>query len=174
MEFPLDKVEGASGIVPEEASSLAPDPPPHKSRGTRMTVAPAPSPPIDRRRWAALIVACLPQLMIVLDVTIVNVALPAIQRGLHFSQSGLTWVVDAFLITFGSLLLLAGRLGDLAARKLVFQAGLVVFTLASLLCGLASSEGVLIGARFLQGVGAAAQASVILAIIVTEFPEPAA
>src|SRR3954452_15667624 len=174
MEFSLDKVEGASGIVPEDASSLAPDPPPHKSRGTCMTVAPAPSPPIDRRRWAALIVVCLAQLMIVRDVTIVNVAMPAIQRDLHFSQSGLTWVVDAFLITFGSLLLLDGRLGDLAGRKRVFQAGLVVFTLASLLCGLASSEGVLIGARFLQGVGAAAQASVILAIIVTEFPEPEA
>src|SRR2546421_3282183 len=128
----------------------------------------------ERRRWTGLFVVCLAQLMIVLDVTIVNVALPAVQRDLHFSQSGLTWVVNAFLVTFGSLLLLAGRLGDLVGRKRVFQAGLVTFTLASLLCGIAPSEGALIGARFLQGVGAAAQASVILAIIVTEFPEAAA
>jgi EmrB/QacA subfamily drug resistance transporter len=111
--------------------------------------------------------------MIVLDVTIVNVALPSIQRDLHFNQSNLTWVVNAFLVTFGSLLLLAGRLGDLAGRKRVFLAGLTVFTLASLLCGIAPSQGMLIGARFLQGIGAAAQASVILAIIVTEFPEVA-
>jgi EmrB/QacA subfamily drug resistance transporter len=131
----------------------------------------AAAPVADRRRWATLIVVCLAQLMIVLDVTIVNVALPAIQRDLHFTQSNLTWVVNAFLVTFGSLLLLAGRLGDLAGRKRVFQGGVVMFTLASLLCGVASSEGWLIAARFLQGVGAAAQASVILAIIVTEFPE---
>jgi EmrB/QacA subfamily drug resistance transporter len=113
----------------------------------------------------------LAQLMIVLDVTIVNVALPSIQHDLHFSQGDLSWVVNAFLVTFGSLLLLAGRLGDLAGRKRVFLAGLLVFTAASMLCGLAPSQGVLIGARFLQGIGAAAQASVILAIIVREFPE---
>ncbi len=117
-------------------------------------------------------IVCLAQLMIVLDVTIVNVALPSIQRDLHFSQSNLTWVVNAFLVTFGSLLLLAGRLGDLAGRKRVFLAGLVTFTAASLLCGIAPSQGALIAARFLQGVGAAAQASVILAIIITEFPTP--
>ena len=115
-------------------------------------------------------VVCLAQLMIVLDVTIVNVALPSIQRDLHFSQSNLTWVVNAFLVTFGSLLLLAGRLGDLAGRKRVFLAGLVTFTAASLLCGIAPTQGALIAARFVQGVGAAAQASVILAIIITEFP----
>ena len=108
--------------------------------------------------------------MIVLDVTIVNVALPAIQADLGFNQSDLTWVVNAFLVTFGSLLLLAGRLGDLLGRRRVFLSGLVIFTAASLLCGVASSQGALIGARLLQGVGAAAQASVILAIIVTEFP----
>jgi EmrB/QacA subfamily drug resistance transporter len=125
----------------------------------------------DSRRWASLLVVCLAQLMIVLDVTIVNVALPSIQRDLHFGQNNLTWVVNAFLITFGSLLLLAGRLGDLVGRKRVFLAGLTIFTAASLLCGLAPSQGILIGARFLQGIGAAAQASVILAIIVTEFPE---
>jgi EmrB/QacA subfamily drug resistance transporter len=126
----------------------------------------------DRRRWTALMVVCLAQLMIVLDVTIVNVALPSIQRDLHFSQSNLTWVVNAFLVTFGSLLLLAGRMGDLAGRKRVFLGGLVTFTAASLLCGIAPSQGVLIAARFVQGIGAAAQASVILAIIITEFPEP--
>ncbi|HYB23717.1 MAG TPA: MFS transporter [Solirubrobacteraceae bacterium] len=131
------------------------------------------SSPPDSRRWSTLFIVCLAQLMIVLDVTIVNVALPSIQRELHFSQANLSWVVNAFLVTFGSLLLLAGRLGDLAGRKRVFLAGLTVFTVASLLCGIAPSQGALIGARFLQGVGAAAQASVILAIIVTEFPEAA-
>src|SRR5436305_7388376 len=136
-----------------------------------MNLASVVSPSSDRRRWITLMIVCLAQLMIVLDVTIVNVALPSIQRDLHFSQANLTWVVNAFLVTFGSLLLLVGRLGDLAGRKRVFLAGLTVFTIASLLCGMAPSQGALIGARFLQGVGAAAQASVILAIIVTEFPE---
>src|SRR4051795_4844511 len=125
----------------------------------------------DRARWAALVVVCFAQLMIVLDVTIVNVALPSIQHDLHFSQASLTWVVNAFLVTFGSLLLLAGRLGDLIGRRRVFLAGLVTFTVASLLCGIAETQAELIGARLLQGVGAAAQASVILAIIITEFPQ---
>ena len=140
-----------------------------------MTVASA-SPAVtpsaaDSRRWATLAIVCLAQLMIVLDVTIVNVALPSIQQDLHFSQGNLTWVVNAFLVTFGSLLLLTGRIGDLVGRKRVFLAGLVIFTVASLLCGVAPTQGALVGARFLQGIGAAAQASVILAIIVTEFPE---
>ncbi len=126
----------------------------------------------NHRRWMALVVVCLAQLMIVLDTTIVNVALPVIQRELHFTQGNLTWVINAFLVTFGSFLLLAGRLGDLLGRKRVFLAGVVVFTAASALCGLAPSQGFLIGARFIQGTGAAMQASVILAIIVTEFPEP--
>jgi EmrB/QacA subfamily drug resistance transporter len=126
----------------------------------------------DRRRWLALVVVCLAQLMIVLDTTIVNVALPQIQRDLHFTQGNLTWVINAFLVTFGSFLLLAGRLGDLLGRKSVFLFGVTLFTAASVLCGLSPSQGVLIGARFLQGIGAAMQASVILAIIVTEFPEP--
>ncbi len=124
----------------------------------------------DSRRWIALLVVCLGQLMIVLDSTIVNVALPSIQRDLHFTQANLTWVVNAFLITFGSFLLLAGRLGDLLGRKRVFLAGLVLFTAASALCGFAGSQGMLIAARFLQGAGGAMSASVILAIIVTEFP----
>ncbi|MEO8968732.1 MAG: MFS transporter [Solirubrobacteraceae bacterium] len=127
----------------------------------------------DRRRWLALGVVCLAQLMIVLDTTIVNVALPSIQRELHFTQGNLTWVIDAFLVTFGSFLLLAGRLGDLFGRKQVFLAGVTLFTAASVLCGLAPSPGALIAARFVQGLGAATQASVILAIIVTEFPVPA-
>src|SRR5579884_4156720 len=109
----------------------------------------------SRRRLLTLAVVCLAQLMIVLDVTIVNVALPSIQRDLHFTQGNLTWVVNAFLVTFGSLLLLAGRLGDLLGCRRVFLAGLTVFTLASLLCGLAPGQGALIAARLLQGAGAA-------------------
>ena len=138
-----------------------------------MNLALLSSPATDRRRWMALAVVCLAQLMNVLDTTIVNVALPSIQHDLGFTQGNLTWVVNAFLITFGSFLLLAGRLGDLVGRNRVFMSGVVVFTAASALCGLAPSQGFLIAARFLQGVGAAAQSSVILAIIVTEFPEAA-
>ncbi len=126
----------------------------------------------DRRRWLALIVVCFGQLMIVLDSTIVNVALPSIQRDLHFTQANLTWVVNAYLITYGSLLLLAGRAGDLIGRKKVFLAGVVLFTAASVLCGLAYDPAVLVGARFLQGVGGALSAGVILALIVTGFPKP--
>ena len=136
-----------------------------------MTFSSAPA-TTDRRRWLALVVVCLAQLMIVLDTTIVNVALPQIQRDLHFTQGNLTWVINAFLVTFGSFLLLAGRLGDLLGRKRVFLFGVTMFTAASVLCGVSPSQNVLIGARFLQGIGAAMQASVILAIIVTEFPEP--
>jgi EmrB/QacA subfamily drug resistance transporter len=126
----------------------------------------------ERRRWLALVVVCLAQLMIVLDTTIVNVALPKIQNDLHFTQASLTWVINGFLVTFGSFLLLAGRLGDLIGRKRVFIAGVTLFTFASVLCGAADSSAMLVSARFLQGVGAAMQASVILAIIVTEFPQP--
>jgi EmrB/QacA subfamily drug resistance transporter len=127
----------------------------------------------ERRRWIALAVLCLGQLMMVLDATIVNVALPSIQHDLHFSQSDLTWVMNGYLITFGGLLLLAGRLGDLVGRKKVFLTGLVLFTAASVACGLATSQAMLIGARLLQGAGGAVASSVILAIIVTEFPRPA-
>jgi EmrB/QacA subfamily drug resistance transporter len=125
----------------------------------------------ENRRWIALVVLCFAQLMITLDTTIVNVALPSIQADLHFSDGNLTWIVNAFLVTFGGFLLLAGRLGDLFGRKQVFLAGIVVFTVASALCGIAPSQGFLIGARLLQGVGAALQGAVILAIIATEFPE---
>ena len=126
----------------------------------------------DRSRWVALVVLCLGMLMIVLDVTIVNVALPSIQANLGFSQSGLAWVVNAYLIAFGGLLLLAGRLGDLAGRRNVFLAGLGVFTAASLVCGIAVNQEMLIGARFVQGVGGALTSAVILGMIVTLFPEP--
>src|SRR2546423_12515650 len=124
----------------------------------------------DRRRWIALAVLCLGQLMMVLDATIVNGALPSIQHDLHFSQGNLTSVMNGYLITFGGLLLLAGRVGDLVGRKKVFLAGLVLFTAASILCGVANSQALLIGARLLQGAGGAVASSVILAIIVTEFP----
>jgi EmrB/QacA subfamily drug resistance transporter len=126
----------------------------------------------DRRRWLALIVVCFGQLMIVLDSTIVNVALPAIQRDLHFSQANLTWVVNAYLIAYGSLLLFAGRAGDLVGRKRVFLAGVAVFTVASGLDGLAPDSTALIAARLLQGIGGAMSAGVILALIVTGFPKP--
>jgi EmrB/QacA subfamily drug resistance transporter len=123
-----------------------------------------------RSRWLALMVLCAGMLMIVLDATIVNVALPSIQRDLGFSQSSLAWVVNAYLIPFGGLLLLAGRLGDLLGRKRVFTAGLVVFSAASLACGVSTSQQMLIGARLVQGVGGAMTSTVILGMIVTMFP----
>jgi EmrB/QacA subfamily drug resistance transporter len=126
----------------------------------------------DARRWPALFTLCVGMLMIVLDVTVVNVALPSIQTDLGFSQSDLAWVVNAYLISFGGLLLLAGRLGDLIGRRRVFLTGLALFTAASLLCGLAQSQGMLIGARFVQGVGGAMTSAVILGMIVTMFPDP--
>jgi len=126
----------------------------------------------DRSRWMALVVLCVGMLMIVLDATIVNVALPVIQDDLGFSQSSLAWVVNAYLIAFGGLLLLAGRFGDLLGRRDVFLSGLVLFTAASLFCGLAQSQAMLVGARFVQGVGGALTSAVILGMIVTMFPEP--
>jgi EmrB/QacA subfamily drug resistance transporter len=126
----------------------------------------------ERRRWPALYVLCVGMLMIVLDATIVNVALPTIQEDLGFSQNDLAWVVNAYLIAFGGLLLLSGRIGDLIGQRRIFLIGLGVFTGASLLCALAQSQGVLIGARFVQGVGGALTSAVILGMIVTMFPEP--
>src|SRR4051812_7873792 len=126
----------------------------------------------DRSRWFALYVLCTGMLMVVLDATVVNVALPTIQDDLGFTQSSLAWVVNAYLIAFGGLLLLAGRLGDLISRRRIFLIGLGVFTAASLLCGLAQSQEVLIGARFVQGIGGALTSAVILGVIVTMFPEP--
>ena len=126
----------------------------------------------DRNRWIALYVLCVGVLMIVLDATVVNVALPSIQSDLGFSQSSLAWVVNAYLIAFGGLLLLAGRLGDMIGRKSVFMAGLVVFTAASFVCGIAQSQEMLVAARFVQGVGGAMTSAVVLGMIVTMFPKP--
>jgi EmrB/QacA subfamily drug resistance transporter len=126
----------------------------------------------ERSRWLALYVLCAGVLMIVLDATIVNVALPSIQNDLGFSQSNLAWVVNAYLIAFGGLLLLAGRIGDLIGQRRIFLIGLGIFVGASLVCGLAQSQGMLIAARFIQGVGGALTSAVVLGMIVTMFPEP--
>ncbi|MEV8407371.1 MFS transporter, partial [Streptomyces niveus] len=137
------------------------------------TVTPPAAPPrTARTRALALGVLASGMLMIVLDGSIVTVAMPAIQDDLGFSPAGLSWVVNAYLIAFGSLLLLAGRLGDLLGRRRMFLAGTGVFTAASLLAGAATSPAVLIAARFLQGVGSAMAAAVSLGILVTLFTEP--
>ncbi len=125
-----------------------------------------------RARWFALVVLCVGMLVIVVDQTIVNVALPAIQRDLGFSQSSLAWVVNAYLIAYGGLLLLSGRIGDLIGRKRIFITGLSLFTAASLLCGVSGSQEMLIAARFAQGVAGAITSAVILGMVVTLFPEP--
>jgi EmrB/QacA subfamily drug resistance transporter len=130
------------------------------------------NPADDRRRWLALYVLCVGVLMIVLDVTIVNVALPSIQDDLGFSQSDLAWVVNAYLIPFGGLLLLSGRIGDLIGQRRVFLSGLALFTVASLLCATSQTQEMLIGARFVQGVAGALTSAVVLGMIVTMFPEP--
>jgi EmrB/QacA subfamily drug resistance transporter len=126
----------------------------------------------DTNRWIALYVLCAGMLMIVLDATIVNVALPTIKDDLGFSQSNLAWVVNAYLIAFGGLLLLAGRIGDLVGQRRVFLLGLAVFSTASLVCATAQSQEMLIGARFVQGAGGAVASAVILGMIVTMFPQP--
>src|SRR3954466_1386052 len=122
-------------------------------------------------RTQSLVVLCVGMLMVILDGTIVNVALPSIQRDLGFSQADLAWVLNAYLIAFGGLLLLAGRLRALVGRRRVFLAGLWVFIGASALCGLAQSQAMLVGARFLQGAGGALTSAVILGMIVTMFPQ---
>src|SRR4029078_3232352 len=126
----------------------------------------------DRNRWAALYVLCAGTLMIVLDATIVNVALPSIQADLNFTASNLAWVVNAYLIAFGGLLLLAGRAGDLIGQRTVFLTGLAIFTLASIACAVAQTQGMLIAARFVQGAGGALTSAVVLGMIVTMFPDP--
>jgi EmrB/QacA subfamily drug resistance transporter len=126
----------------------------------------------ESSRWLALYVLCAGVLMIVLDATVVNVALPSIQEDLGFTQSNLAWIVNAYLIAFGGLLLLAGRLGDLLGFRRVFMIGLAVFTVASLLCALSQSQEMLIAARFVQGAGGALASAVTLGMIVTMFPEP--
>jgi EmrB/QacA subfamily drug resistance transporter len=126
-----------------------------------------------RNRWYALIVLCLGTLMIVLDTTIVNVALPSIRTDLGFSQTSLAWVVNAYLLTFGGFLLLGGRLGDLYGQRRLFLAGIALFTLASLCCGLAGSQGFLVTARAVQGVGGAVASAVSLSLMMNLFTEPA-
>jgi EmrB/QacA subfamily drug resistance transporter len=141
---------------------------------TEMTASETPTAaaPDLRSRWMALFVLCVGVLMIVLDATVVNVALPSIQSDLGFSQADLAWVVNAYLIAFGGLLLLAGRLGDLVSKRGIFLAGLAVFTVASLLCGAAQTKEMLVAARFVQGVGGAMTSAVVLGMIVTMFPDP--
>ena len=126
-----------------------------------------------RKRWLALIVLCLGDLMIVLDTTIVNVALPSIRADLGFSQTSLVWVVNAYMLTFGGFLLLGGRLGDLFGHRRLFLSGIVLFTLASLACGLANSQGLLVAARAVQGLGGAVVSAVAMALIMNLFTEPA-
>ncbi|MFJ5233582.1 MFS transporter [Kitasatospora sp. NPDC088391] len=127
----------------------------------------------SRARWSALAVVCAGMLMVILDGSITTVALPAIQQDLHFGPAGPAWVVDAYVIAFGGLLLLAGRLGDLLGRRRIYLAGIAVFTAASVLCGLATTPAMLIAARFLQGVGGAMTSAVGLGMVVALFPDPA-
>ncbi|MGH8286971.1 MAG: MFS transporter, partial [Steroidobacteraceae bacterium] len=125
------------------------------------------------KRWLAFIVLCLGDLMIVLDTTIVNVALPSIQADLGFSETSLVWVVNAYMLTFGGFLLLGGRLGDLYGQRRLFLIGLTLFTLASLGCGLAGSQGLLVFARAVQGIGAAVVAAIALSLIMNLFTDAA-
>jgi EmrB/QacA subfamily drug resistance transporter len=127
----------------------------------------------NRKRWLALMVLCLGVLMIVLDTTIVNVALPSIRTDLGFTETSLVWVVNAYMLTFGGFLLLGGRLGDLYGHRRVFLAGLVLFTLASLACGVSTSQGLLVAARAVQGLGGAVVSAVSLSLIMNLFTEPA-
>ncbi len=126
-----------------------------------------------RTRWMALIVLCLGTLMIVLDSTIVNVALPSIREDLGFSPTSLAWVVNAYMLTFGGFLLLGGRLGDLYGNRRLFLCGISLFTISSLCCGLATTQGMLIGARAVQGLGGAIASAVALSLMMTLFTEPA-
>src|SRR6266536_2368003 len=126
----------------------------------------------SRTRWLALYVLCLASLMIVLDVTIVNVALPSIREDLGFSEASLAWVVNAYLLTYGGLLLLGGRLGDLFGHRRLFIFGITLFTLSSLACGLSTTQGSLVAARAVQGVGGAIASAVSLSLTMTLFTEP--
>jgi EmrB/QacA subfamily drug resistance transporter len=163
----------APALTPETApiDNLAPTSRGATEGGTARTAGSAPD---GHRRGAALAVLCAMSLMIVLDSTVVAVAVPDIQRALGFSAAGVAWVVNAYLVAFAGLLLLAGRLGDLLGAWRVFLAGLAVFTAASLLCGLAPTAGLLLAGRFAQGAGGALAAAVVLGMIVRLYPEPAA
>ena len=123
----------------------------------------------ERKRWLALIVLCLGVLMIVLDTTIVNVALPSIRADLGFAETSLVWVVNAYMLTFGGFLLLGGRLGDLFGHRKLFLLGITLFTLASAACGLANSQGLLIAARAVQGLGGAVVSAVSLSLVMNLF-----
>ncbi len=136
-----------------------------------MTTAPPPAEAVDNRRWFVLILVCIAQFMVVLDATITNVALPSIQTGLDFSPTSLQWVVNAYTLAFGGFLLLGGRAADFVGRRRLFVIGIVVFTVASLICGLAESSSVLIAARALQGLGAAMVSPAALSIVTTTFRE---
>src|SRR5437667_647574 len=127
----------------------------------------------SRTRWFALIVLCLGDLMIVLDTTIVNVALPSIKADLGFSQTSLAWVVNGYLLTYGGFLLLGGRLGDLFGHRRLFLIGITLFTLSSLACGVATTQGFLVAARSVQGIGGAVASAVSLSLMVNLFTEPA-
>src|SRR5436305_5553817 len=127
----------------------------------------------DRTRWLALYTLCAASLMIVLDATIVNVALPSIRDDLGFNETSLAWVVNAYLLTFGGFLLLGGRFGDLLGRRRLFLAGISFFTLASILCGLSTSQGLLVAARAVQGLGGAVVSAVALSLIMGLFTETA-
>jgi EmrB/QacA subfamily drug resistance transporter len=131
------------------------------------------APPDSRKRWLALMVLCLGVLMIVLDSTIVNVALPSIRADLGFSETSLVWVVNAYMLTFGGFLLLGGRLGDLFGHRRLFLLGITLFTLASLACGLAQSQAMLVVARAVQGLGGAVVSAVSLSLIMNLFTAPA-
>src|SRR6202795_1226514 len=126
-----------------------------------------------RTRWLALLVLCAGDLMIVLDSTIVNVALPSIQADLGFSGTSLAWVVNAYLLTFGGFLLLGGRLGDLFGHRRMFLVGIAFFTAASIACGLSTTQGLLVAARAIQGIGGAVVSAVALSLIMNLFTEPA-
>ena len=126
----------------------------------------------NRKRWLALIVLCLGDLMIVLDTTIVNVALPSIREDLAFTETSLVWVVNAYMLTYGGFLLLGGRLGDLYGQRRLFLLGTTLFTLASLACGLAGSQGLLVVARAVQGLGGAVVSAIALSLIMNLFTEP--
>ena len=126
----------------------------------------------SRKRWLALIVLCMGELMIVLDTTIVNVALPSIRESLRFTETSLVWVVNAYMLTYGGFLLLGGRLGDLYGQRRLFLAGIALFTLASVVCGVSNSQGLLIAARAVQGLGGAVVSSIALSLMMNIFTEP--
>src|SRR5207247_6310161 len=126
----------------------------------------------ERSRWLALYVLCAGELRIVLDTTIVNVALPSIQESLRFTETALVWVVNAYMLTYGGFLLLGGRLGDLFGHRRLFLYGIAIFTAASLACGLSGSQALLVGARAVQGLGGAVVSAIALSPIMGLFPEP--